>query len=108
MGEQFLVVATAITSTASTVVLDPGTAATHVVRTITLCNASTNNTTSATVSLYMSSASTGYTLFRYTQLTTAQTVLPATSPIVVSAGNRLEVSGGNSSVDVSATYLELT
>lgn len=108
MGEQFQVAAATITSTSASVVLNPGTAATHVLRTLTLCNPSTANTTSATVTLYMATESASYTLFKYTQVTAAHTLLPATSPLVVSAGNRLEVAGGSSDVDVSATYLELT
>lgn len=108
MGEQFQVFAATMTSTAASIILDPGTAATHVLRTLTLCNPSTTSTTSATVTLYMANESASYTLFKYTQVTAAHTLLPATSPLVVSAGNRLEVSGGASDIDVSATYLELT
>lgn len=108
MPEQFQVAVATITSTSFAVVLSPSTAATHVLRTLTLCNSNTANTTSATVALYMSSGSATYTLFRYTQISTSQTMLPLVSPVVISAGNRLDVAGGVSPVDVSATYLELT
>lgn len=108
MPEQFLSVASRVTSTSATAVLQPSTSATHVLRTLTLCNTSTSSTASATVSVFISDETASYVLFDYTQVTASQTVLPVVTPIVITAGNRMDISRVGSDLDVSASYLELS
>lgn len=108
MPEQFLSVASRVTSTSATAILQPSTSATHVLRTLTLCNTSTASTASATISLFVSGETASYVLFDYTQVTASQTILPVVTPIVITAGNRMDVSKEGSDLDVSASYLELS
>lgn len=108
MPEQFRFAVATITSTNATTVLSPGTAATAMVRSLTLCNPHTANTSAVDVTMYVASQTASWQLFKYTQVTAAQTVTPFGTPIVVAAGDSLQVSKSGSDIDATATYLELS
>lgn len=108
MPEQFKLAASTITATNDFTLIAVSTVATAMIRSITLCNKSTAFTTSVDVKLFVSSDSASYFLFRYTQLTSAETVMPLSTPIVVTAGNQLRLVKGPQDLDATATFLELT
>lgn len=108
MPEEFKLSAVAITSTNSTAVVPATTIATAMIRSITLCNKSTSATASVDVQMFVASQSASYFLFRYTQVTASQTLLPLTTPVVVSAGNELRATRQGEDIDATATYLELS
>lgn len=108
MPEQFRFSVATITSTNATTVLAPGTAATAMVRSLTLCNPHTANTSTADVTMYVASETASWQLFKYTQITAAQTLMPFDTPVVVAAGDSLQVSRDGADIDATATYLELS
>jgi len=108
MPEQFRFSSVKVTSTNATILLEPGTVATAMVRTLTLCNPHTANTSSVDVTMYVAEESASWNLFKYTQVTAAQTIMPFDTPVVVAAGNKLEVSRGGADIDATTTYLELS
>lgn len=108
MPEQFRFSVATITSTNATDVLSPGTAATAMVRSLTLCNPHTANTSSVDVTMYVALQTASWQLFKYTQVTAAETLMPLSTPIVVAAGDSLQVSRSGANIDATATYLELS
>lgn len=108
MAEQFKFSSISITATNSVSLIAATTAATAMVRSITLCNKSTSGTTSIDVKMYVSEKTASFFLFRYTQMTSSQTLMPLSTPVVVVAGDSLELSKSGEDVDATATYLELS
>jgi hypothetical protein len=58
--------------------------------------------------MYVSEKTASFFLFRYTQMTSSQTLMPLSTPVVVVAGDSLELSKSGEDVDATATYLELS
>jgi hypothetical protein len=58
--------------------------------------------------MFIASETANYLMFRNTQLSASQTFSPATTPLVVSAGNAIRISRTGENLDATASYLELS
>lgn len=108
MPEQFRFSAAAVTSTTAVDIFPANTAATAVVRSLTLCNPSTSATASVDVTMYVAAQTASFYLHRVTQVTASQTVMPLTAPLVVSAGNALRLARTGNDIDAAISFLELS
>lgn len=109
MADTFRVAASVVTTTDTYAVFTLETAATAIVRAITLCNAGTSGTAAVDVLVQPTTATGDIYLFRYTSLTAAQTVQPLAGAIVVGGGGALRVQASTANVvHVSASWLEST
>lgn len=108
MPEQFRFSAASVTSTSAVDIFPANTAATAVVRSLTLCNPSTSATASVDVTVYVAAQTASFYIHRYTQVTASQTVLPLTAPLVVSAGDALRLARNGNDIDATISFLELS
>lgn len=108
MPEQFRFSAATITSTTAVDIFPANTAATAVIRSLTICNPSTSATASADVTMYVAAQTASFYLHRFTQVTASQTVMPLSEPLVVSAGDSLRLARTGNDLDAAISFLELS
>jgi hypothetical protein len=106
MADIFRVFAERVTSTTAVQVINLGTTSTAIIRSLSVCNTSTVSTASFDVLVERTLETSEFYLFRYTQVSAAQTVKPIESPVVLGGGDILKMSAGSGQVDAVATILE--
>ena len=109
MPNTFLMFATAITNTSTVTLVSLGTAATALVRSVTLCNAHTASTASMDIFVNKGTSTDAIYVTRYTQLTAMQTVHVLPEPIVLDAGDSLKAAGAVvANVHVVSSVMKIT
>lgn len=93
MPNTFAMYATTITSTNTITLVNLGSAATALVRSVTLCNAHTASTASMDVFVNKVANTASIFISRFTLITAQQTVHVLPEPIVLEAGDTLKVAG---------------
>lgn len=108
MPEQFRFSAASVTSTTAVDIFPANTAATAVIRSLTLCNPSTSATASVDVTMYVAAETASFYLHRVTQVTASETVMPLSAPLIVAAGNVLKLTRTGNDIDAAISFLELS
>ena len=109
MPNTFLMFATAIANTSTITLVSLGTAATAMVRSVTLCNVHTASTASIDVFVNKGTSTDAIYLSRYTQLSAMQTVHVLPEPIVLDAGDSLKAAGAViANVHVVSSVMKIT
>jgi hypothetical protein len=107
MADVFRLAAMAATTTNTFTVLSLSTAATAIVRAVTICNSGTSGTAAVDLLVQPTTATGDLYLFRYTSITAAQTVQPLDGAIVLGPGSELRLQASTANVvHVSVSYLE--
>lgn len=109
MPNTFSMFATAITTTNTVTLVALGTAATALVRSVSLCNAHTASTASMDIFVNKGTNTDAIYVGRYTQLTAMQTVHVLPEPIVLDAGDSLKAAGAVvANVHAVASVMKIT
>jgi len=109
MANTFAMYATAITATNTVTLISLGTAATALVRSVTLCNVHTASTASMDVFINQGTSTDAIYVSRYSQVASQQTLHVLPEPIVLNAGDSLKASGAVVSlVHVVASVMKVT
>lgn len=97
-----------ITSTSTVDVINLGTASTALVRSVTVCNTSTQASGSLDFSIVKSDSTTEYIVFRYSSVSTRQTIQPLTQAIVLAGGDKFRVQAPTGEFNVIASVLDIS
>jgi hypothetical protein len=109
MADEFIMVATAVTSTNTVTVLSPGAAAVALVRSLTLHNNHTANTAAITVVVTDINTATEYVIEAFTQVTCKQTIHVLSQPLVVGQSDTLRIKADPvDDVHVVTSYLRIS
>lgn len=92
MPSVFAMYATVAASTSAISVVNLGTAATAVVRSLTICNAHTASTASVDVFVNQGVSTTPVYVHRYSSLSARETVQALSQPLILNAGDALRIS----------------
>lgn len=109
MADVFVMSATALTATATVTLINSGSNARHLVRSIQIHNNHSANTAAVTISVTRGSTAAAFTIVRYTQVDAHQSLQPLSQPLVLGLNDTLRVAGDPvNDVHVVASHLEIT
>lgn len=108
MADVFVMTATAVTSTATVTLINSGSNSRNLVRAIQIHNNHSANTAAVTISVTRGST-TPFTVVRYTQVDSYQSLQPLSQPLVLGLNDTLQVTADPvDDVHVVASHLEIT
>lgn len=109
MPDLFVMTATAVTATATVTLVNSGSNARNVVRSIQIHNNHSANTAAVTIYVTRGSTATAFTIVRYTQVDAYESLQPLSQPLVLGLNDTLLVSANPvNDVHIVVSRLEIT